>query len=117
MSKLLEIIDAVNECEKHQCSTIAVSTCEKCPSFEGIYVERADHTFANMENALATGGKKQVKCIYPKERYKCDSLCIHYINKECPENDTEMCIYPSKYKEIGDVADALNDAEMERRMG
>jgi hypothetical protein len=66
--KLLDIIDAVNECEKHQCSTIAVSTCEECPSFDGIYVERADHTFANRENALLVGGgKKQVKCIYPEE--------------------------------------------------
>ena len=74
MSKLLDIIDAVSECEKlldwdpATMSPEAVSTCEKCPSFGGIYVERADHTFANMEKALATGGKKQVKCIYPKER-------------------------------------------------
>lgn len=101
---LLDVIDAVDECKKHQCSTIAVSTCEKCPSYLGVFV-------------MSMEGKRAVKCIYPKVRYKCDSLCIHYINKECPENDTEMCIYPSKYKEIGDVADALNDAEMERRMG
>ena len=100
---ILDVIDAVDECKKHQCHTIAVSTCEKCPSFQGHY-----------ENL---NGKAAIMCIYPKARYKCDSLCIHYINKECPENDTEMCIYPSKYKEIGDVADALNDAEEERRFG
>lgn len=111
---MLDIVDAVNECEKHQCSTIAVSTCEKCPSFGGIYVERADHTFANMEKALATGGKKQVKCIYPKERYKCDSLCIHYMNRDCITEEDEgegLCDQPEKYKEIGDVADALVDAQ------
>ena len=66
--KRLDIIDAVNECEKHQCSTITVSTCEQCPSFDGIYVGRAGHTFASMENALLTGGKKQVQCIYPEEK-------------------------------------------------
>ena len=66
--KLLDIIDAVNECEKHQCNTITVSTCETCPSFDGIYVEHMDHTFANMENAEITGGKKRVKCIYPEEK-------------------------------------------------
>ena len=74
MSELLDIIDAVKACKKQldwdpaTTAPEAVSTCEECPSFDGIYVERADHTFANMENALATGGKKQVKCIYPEER-------------------------------------------------
>ena len=74
--KLIDIVDAANDCEKHQCSTIAVSqghlstnaTCETCLSFEGIYVEHMDHTFSSMKNAEITGGKKRVKCIYPKER-------------------------------------------------
>ena len=114
MSKLLEIVDAVNECEKHQCSTIAVSTCEKCPYFDGIYVERADHTFANMEKALATGGKKQVICVYPKGRYKCDSLCIRYVEKECiTEREDGKCDQPDMYREVGDIADALVDAHQE----
>ena len=74
MAKMLDIIDAVSECEKHQCSTIAVSQaarnhaiCEGCPSFDGIYVESMDYTFATMERARVTGGIKQVKCIYPEE--------------------------------------------------
>lgn len=72
--KLIDIIDAVEACEKHldwdpaTTSPEAVSTCETCPSFEGIYVEHMDHTFSSMENAEITGGKKRVKCIYPKER-------------------------------------------------
>lgn len=70
--ELLDIRDAVffmtaSGCKK-RCSIVAVSVCEECPSFGGIYVERAGHTFANMERALLTGGKKQVKCIYPEEK-------------------------------------------------
>ena len=54
----------------------------------------------------------------PKVRYKCDSLCIHYMEKDChTEDENGMCDQPDKYREVGDVADALNDAEMERKMG
>ena len=99
MSKLLDVIDAVHECEKHECSTIAVSTCEKCPSFHGHY--------ENLE------GRAAIMCIYPKAVYKCDSLCIHYINKECVTFSVDgNCDHPDKYREVGDVADALKDESL-----
>ena len=52
MSVMLDIINAVKGCKKHQCSTIAVSTCEECPSFFGIYTS---------QSLLSC-----VTCIYPK---------------------------------------------------
>ena len=73
--KLIDIVDAANDCEKHQCSTIAVSqghlstnaTCETCPSFGGIYVKSMDHTYKSSKDAEMVRGRKQVKCIYPME--------------------------------------------------
>ena len=101
MSVMLDIINAVEGCKKHQCSTIAVTTCEKCPSFFGIYTS---------QSLLST-----VTCIFPKVRYKCDSLCIRYMNKECITEEDEgegLCDQPDMYREVGDVADALNEREM-----
>lgn len=54
MSVMLDVIDAVNGCKKHQCSTIAVTTCEECPSFFGIYTTQTER------------GRGSVTCIYPK---------------------------------------------------
>jgi len=43
-------------------------------------------------------------------RYKCDSLCIRFMEKECTtESEDDMCDQPDMYREIGDVADAMND--------
>lgn len=52
MTAMLDIIEAVEECKKHECHTIAVSTCEKCPSFFGIY--------RNLK------GRDAICCIYPE---------------------------------------------------
>ena len=43
--------------------------------------------------------------------FKCDSLCIHYMEKDCHTEDkkTGLCDRPDEYREVGDVADALND--------
>uniref|UniRef100_A0A6M3M3M9 Uncharacterized protein n=1 Tax=viral metagenome TaxID=1070528 RepID=A0A6M3M3M9_9ZZZZ len=44
--------------------------------------------------------------------YKCDSLCIHYMNKDCITEENEgdgNCDRPDEYREVGDLADALND--------
>lgn len=45
--------------------------------------------------------------------FACDSLCIRFMEKECMIGDNKMCIYPDRYREVGDVADALNDAQLE----
>jgi len=91
---MLDIVDAVEECEKHECSTVKTSTCEKCPSFFGVYT--------NLE------GKRAVTCIYPnEEKYRCDALCIHYFKKECITENEPFCDQSDKYREVGDVADAL----------
>ena len=38
MATMLDVIDAVKGCKKHECSTIAISTCEQCePYFQGHY--------------------------------------------------------------------------------
>ena len=55
-SKTLDVIDAIDDCEKHQCKTIAVYRCEKCSSFYGHYESIA--------------GKKTIVCIYPEEMPK-----------------------------------------------
>ena len=49
-----------------------------------------------------------------KKRYKCDSLCIHYMDKDCITEDekTGLCDRPDEYREVGDVADAMNDAAL-----
>ena len=60
-------------------------------------------------------GKNMSKLTDPKVRYKCDSLCIHYVNRDCitEENEGEgLCDQPDKYREVGDFADALNDAAL-----
>jgi len=47
-----------------------------------------------------------------KKIYKCDSLCIRYMNKDCiteDENGDGNCDRPDEYREVGDLADALND--------
>ena len=47
-----------------------------------------------------------------KKRYKCDHLCIRFMEKECcTEREDGMCDQPDMYREIGDVIDALNDEE------
>lgn len=53
MSKLLDIVDAVDGCEKHQCQTVKTSICENCSSHYG--------TYTNLE------GKVGIVCIYPDE--------------------------------------------------
>ncbi len=48
-----------------------------------------------------------------KKVFDCDSLCIRYIKKECiTEREDELCDQPDMYREVGDVADALNDAAL-----
>lgn len=48
------------------------------------------------------------------ESYKCDSLCIRYMNKDCITADEGgLCDRSNEYKEIGDIADALNDRLLE----
>lgn len=51
--KTKDVIDAVDDCEKHQCKTIAVYRCEDCPSFYGSYE--------------SISGNRTVVCIYPDE--------------------------------------------------
>lgn len=49
-------------------------------------------------------------------RYKCDSLCIRYMLKECITEDEKyhMCDQPDMYREIGDVIDTLRDHWLRR---
>ena len=50
--------------------------------------------------------------LYFKKSYKCDSLCIRFMNKDCITEDEDgdgNCDRPDEYREVGDVADALND--------
>lgn len=45
------------------------------------------------------------------EPLQCDSLCIRFMNKDCcTEREDGICDRPDEYREIGDVADALNEA-------
>jgi len=48
------------------------------------------------------------------EPLQCDSLCIRFMNKGCcTEREDGICDSPDMYREIGDVADALNDRLVE----
>jgi hypothetical protein len=53
MSRMLEIVDAIDDCRKHQCQTITVARCRECPSFYEVYEDQE--------------GKQMLVCIYPKE--------------------------------------------------
>lgn len=46
-----------------------------------------------------------------KKTFKCDSLCIRYMNKECytMDEENEMCDQPYLYREIGDEIDAIKE--------
>jgi len=39
---------------------------------------------------------------------KCDSPCIHHVNKDCiTEDEDGLCDRPDEYKEIGDVTEEV----------
>lgn len=43
-----------------------------------------------------------------RKSYKCDSSCIHHVNKDCiTEDEDGLCDRPDEYKEIGDVAEEV----------
>jgi len=63
---------------------------------------RSDIPLWGEEDNLKEAGSTRV--------YECDSLCIRFMKKECTtESEDGMCDQPDMYREIGDVADALND--------
>lgn len=41
------------------------------------------------------------------EVFPCNSLCIHYVKKECITEVLPLCDKPDDYKEVGDVIDNL----------
>lgn len=49
--------------------------------------------------------------------YKCDALCIRYMNKDCITEDEDgdgNCDRPDEYREVGDVADSLKQEHEDR---
>jgi hypothetical protein len=51
------------------------------------------------------------------ETFKCDHLCLRYIDKECFTEDGEgMCDQPEMYRELGDHIDYLIDLAREGEM-
>ena len=49
--EILKIIAAVEGCKKHECSTVSISICKKCPSFAEVY--------------LGEEGTRVVRCLFP----------------------------------------------------
>jgi hypothetical protein len=77
--------------------------CEECPFYIGD--TSMDH---NCITELI-----EIRC----KGIECDHLCIHYVNKECiTQRKDEICDQPSKYREVGDVIDALKEAEEDATM-